>query len=172
LTIIYRARILVAMNSMYSTLLVLRIAGLSSSGLVMRRLLFRTMTINNVVLSPSTILRGEFIIPSMAIATTAIMCLVMFIRLRYYRSQINLLDSWNRSIGTIDQTLILIEATLYCQEWSCSNIIPTIDKNVNYLYNLEYWSISSLYSSEWSSCVFSMYSGIWLTLGLVSILVA
>jgi len=56
LTIIYRARILVAMNSMYSTLLVLRIAGLSSSGLVMRRLLFRTMTINNVVLNPSTIL--------------------------------------------------------------------------------------------------------------------
>jgi len=93
LTIIYRARILVAMNSMYSTLLVLRIAGLSSSGLVMRRLLFRTMTINNVVLNPSTILRGEFIIPSMTIATTAIMCLVMFIRLRYYRSQINLLDS-------------------------------------------------------------------------------
>ena len=68
LTIIYRARILVAMNSIYSTLLPLSIAGTCSSGLVMRRLLFRSMTITNVVLLPISILRGEFIIPSMAIA--------------------------------------------------------------------------------------------------------
>ena len=155
------------MNSIYSTLRCWSIAGTCSSGLVMRRLVFRSMTITNVVLLPISILRVETIIPSMAIATTA----VIVIRLRTY-SHGSRLDSWNRTIGTIDQTLLLIEATLYCQEWSCSNIIPTIDKNMVYLYNLEYWSISSIISSEWSSCVFTIYSGIWLTLGLVSIILA
>ena len=72
LTIIYRARILVAMNSIYSTLMPLSIAGTCSSGLVLRRLLFRSMTITNVVLLPISILRVETIIPSMAIATTAV----------------------------------------------------------------------------------------------------
>jgi hypothetical protein len=79
LTIIYRARILVAMNSIYSTLLPLSIAGITGSGLVMRRLVFRSMTITNVVLLPISILRGEFIIPSMA--------MVLFtLRLRTFRS--------------------------------------------------------------------------------------
>ena len=78
LTIIYRARILVAMNSIYSTLRPLSIAGTCSSGLVMRRLVFRSITITNVVLLPISILRVETIIPSMAIATTA----VIVIRLR------------------------------------------------------------------------------------------
>ena len=72
LTIIYRARILVAMNSIYSTLMPLSIAGTCSSGLVLRRLLFRSMSITNVVLLPISILRVETIIPSMAIATTAV----------------------------------------------------------------------------------------------------
>ena len=105
--------------------------------------------------------RVETIIPSGFISSTA------FIKLVYYRSPNEPMPRINatftidnivffESIGVIDQTLILIEATLYCQEWSCSNIIPTIDKNIVYLYNLEYWSISSIISSEWSSCVFTV----------------
>jgi hypothetical protein len=77
------------------------------------------------------------------------MAMVLFtLRLRTFRSTWGGYRGigWNRSLGSIDQTLILIEATIYCQEWSCSNIIPTIDKNVMYLYNLEYWSISSIIS--------------------------
>lgn len=71
LTVLYRARILVAMNSIYSTLRPICFESTCSSGLVMRRLVFRSMTITNVVLHPISILRVETIIPSMAIATTA-----------------------------------------------------------------------------------------------------
>ena len=84
LTIIYRARILVAMNSIYRTLMPLCLSCSCSSGLVMRRLVFRSVTITNVVLLPASILRVETIIPSMAIATTAF----IVIRLRTYRSYI------------------------------------------------------------------------------------
>ena len=134
-----------------------------------------------MVLLPISILRVETIIPSMAIATTAVIVasniggaipiLVNWDKIGVKIDARMLLD-WKRTIGTIDHTLLLIESTLYCQEWSCSNIIPTIDKNIVYLYNLEYWSISSIISSEWRLCVFTIYSGIWLTLGLVSIILA
>jgi NADH:ubiquinone oxidoreductase subunit 5 (subunit L)/multisubunit Na+/H+ antiporter MnhA subunit len=71
LTIIYRARILVAIHSVFCTLRPLYLASTCPTGLVMMRLVFRSVTITNVVLLPISILSVEVIIPSMAIATTA-----------------------------------------------------------------------------------------------------
>ena len=72
LTIIYRARILVAMNSIYSTLLPLSLAGRCSSGLVLRRLVYRSSVLTNVVLLPIPILSVEIIIPLMAICSIGV----------------------------------------------------------------------------------------------------
>jgi NADH:ubiquinone oxidoreductase subunit 5 (subunit L)/multisubunit Na+/H+ antiporter MnhA subunit len=121
LTIIYCINILLAMNSITIRLRPQCIASLTASGLVMRRLVFRSMTITNVVLLPIVSFRVETIIPSGFISSTA------FIKLVYYRPPNEPMPRINatftidnivffESIGVIDQTLILIEATLYCQE--------------------------------------------------------
>ena len=163
LTMIYRARVLLAINSSYSPVIALSMASICATGLVLLRLVFRSIAIINVVLLP------------MSYIETAIPHTLVLVSLVYkscYVSNISWYLTWMRTIGAIDQTLSVIEASLYCQEWSLRNVIPTIDKNIVYLYNLEYYMNASNISVESRSCVVAIYSGIWFSIGIVSLILA
>ena len=160
LTCYYSTRIIISMNSIYNRLNTLIIVGTCSSGLLTLRLVFRWIITSNLLVLPTFHLSVELIF-------LIVSFLILFWVIFYIKEALNTIIWWNKTIGTIDLMLILIQRMLYSNTWRWSNITIELDKNILLYYNLEYWLVTTILGSIIYMIIFNSTIAIWITLSLV-----